>query len=495
MEKFYLCIDLKSFYASVECVLRNLDPLTTNLVVADISKTSTTICLAVSPSLKAYGLSGRARLFEVLQKIKEVNLLRKKQIKNQSFLFKSFDACLLNKNQNIEVDFIIAPPQMTKYIQYSNKIYEIYLRYVALEDMHVYSIDEVFIDVTNYLKTYQCSAQTLAKKIMLDIYNEYKIPATAGIGSNLYLAKVAMDIVAKNIKTSDNGNRLASLNEMSYRKLLWTHQPLSDFFLIGKGVQQRLNKLKIYSMGDIALCSLGKESDFYNEELLYKEFGIKAELLINHAWGVESCDISDIKKYIPINNSFSSGQILPTPYTYIKAVVVVKEMMDELALRLVEQKSVTNRIHLTIGYDIINLKNKTILKKFQDQLFIDQYNRKNIKSSKGSISLIDYTFSSSILVKQIETLFYKIVIKELFIRKITISITVLKESNRFYQQISLFEEKQNCQEKLKQKEKKIQETIIKIKKKYGKNSILKAVDLIKGATAIERNKKIGGHKA
>lgn len=492
MDKIYLAIDLKSFYASVECHERNLNPLTTNLVVADSERTEKTICLAVSPSLKQYGLPGRIRLYEVYEKIKKINQERRKIINYKKFTGKSYDDIKLKLNKYLELDFIIAKPRMSLYIDYSNKIYNIYLKYIAAEDIHVYSIDEVFIDATSYLKLYKLNARELASKIVKDIYNETGITATCGIGTNLYLAKVAMDIVAKHIKADENGVRIASLDVMTYRKLLWNHTPLTDFWRVGKGYQTKLNSYNIYTMGDVAKASLEQE------ELLFKLFGVNAELLIDHAWGYEPCTILDIKKYKPSTNSISSGQVLHCPYDYKKAKIVVIEMTDSLILELVEKNLVTKQIALTINYDIENLNNS-----YSGNIKTDYYGRNIPKESHGIVSLDEYSSSTKIIVKNIEKLFDKIIKKNLSVRRITIAFidvidSLTAKSKMIVQQLDLFnnleEVKENFEGDL-EKEHKIQKTIINIRNKYGKNAILKAMNLEDGATAKERNEQIGGHHA
>ena len=354
-DKIYIAIDLKSFYASVECKERNRDPLTTNLVVADQSRTQKTICLAVSPALKKYGIPGRPRLFEVIQKVKEANSDRKWKAPNHTFTGASDDSEELCENPALEIDYIVASPRMALYMEYSTKIYNIYLKYIAPEDIHIYSIDEVFMDVTNYLAAYNLTPEELAMKMIRDVLQTTGITATAGIGTNLYLSKIAMDIVAKHIEPNKDGVRIARLDEMSYRKLLWNHRPLTDFWRVGGGYAKKLAENGLYTMGDIARCSIGKTNEFYNEELLYKLFGINAELLIDHAWGHEPCTMQDIKAYKPETNSVSSGQVLHCAYEFDKAKLVVKEMVDLMVLDLVEKGLVTDQIVLTIGYDIENL--------------------------------------------------------------------------------------------------------------------------------------------
>ena len=501
----YICIDLKSFYASVACVLRNLDPMVTNLVVADASRTEKTICLAVSPALKGFGLPGRARLFEVLQKVDELNKERIKKAPNRVFTDASYNIDELKKHPEYKINFLIASPQMAKYIEISSKIYSIYLRYVSPSDIHVYSIDEVFMDVTNYLTALNMTPYDLAKKMIKDVLLETGITATAGIGTNMYLAKVAMDIVAKHIDP-DDGVRIAYLDEMLYRKILWNHRPLTDFWRIGKGIANRLYKLGLETMGDIARCSIGKLDNYYNEEILYKEFGVNAELIIDHAWGYEPTLISDIKAYKPKANSLSSGQVLSCGYKYDKALIIVKEMTELLSLDLVNKGLVTDQLVLHIGYDIENLSNEDIMKKYNGEIAIDYIGRKVTKSEHGSINLDNYTSATTELIKAINSLYKEIVNPILLVRRVNITAVHLipeSEMNKRdgYIKISLFEdfdEKENLNKLIKEKrlkEKKLQKTIIDIKNKYGKNSILKAMNLEDGATTKERNQQIGGHKS
>ena len=410
-ERKYIAIDLKSFYASVECVERRLNPLTTNLVVADASRTEKTICLAVSPSLKAYGISGRARLFEVIQKVKEINDQRQRKARRK-LTEKSFRDGELKNNPNLLVSFIAAPPRMAYYIEYSTKIYDIYLKYVSQDDIHVYSIDEVFLDVTDYLKNYKMSAHDLARTIIKDILQSTGITATAGIGTNLYLCKVAMDIVAKHVEADEDGVRIAELDEMSYRRLLWNHTPITDFWRVGKGYAKKLENVHLYTMGDIARCSLGSEKDYYNEELLYKLFGVNAELLIDHAWGYEPCTIKDIKKYKPRDKSIGSGQVLHEPYTYDKARLIVKEMVDMLTLDLVDKNLVTDQIVLTIGYDIKNINHS-----YTGETKIDMYGRKIPKHSHGTANMKFPTSSTKLITEKDLELYDRIVNKKLLIRR------------------------------------------------------------------------------
>jgi Nucleotidyltransferase/DNA polymerase involved in DNA repair len=380
----FIAIDLKSFYASVECIERRLDPLKTHLVVADSSRTTKTICLAVSPSLKMYGISGRARLFEVVQTIKECNAKRKYETSQHNLIGESFDAQELKSNTSLAISYIVAPPQMALYIEYSTRIYEIYLKYIAPEDIHVYSIDEVFIDATPYLETYKLSAEELAMKMILDILHSTGITATAGIGTNLYLSKIAMDIQAKHVNPDANGVRIAILDEMSYRQNLWTHRPLTDFWRIGKGYEKKLEQNGLYTMGDIARCSIGAPRDYHNEELLYRLFGINAELLIDHAWGWEPCTIADVKAYKPSTNSISSGQVLQYPYPFEKAILVIREMTELLVLDLVDKNLVTDQIVLTVGYDIENLCSTNAKSTYNGEITTDHYGRKTPKQAHGT---------------------------------------------------------------------------------------------------------------
>ena len=504
--KTYIAIDLKSFYASVECRERSRDPLTTNLVVADPSRTEKTICLAVSPSLKKYGLSGRARLFEVIQKVNAANNIRKLKAPNHVFSGSSDDSTELQKNPSLKIDYIIAPPRMARYMEYSTKIYNIYLKYIAPEDIHIYSIDEVFIDVTHYLSTYNMTARELAMTMIQDILDTTGITATAGIGTNMYLCKIAMDIVAKHIEPDKNGVRIAELDEMSYRRLLWNHKPLTDFWRVGRGYSKKLEKIGLYTMGDIARCSIGKSTDYYNEELLYKLFGINAELLIDHAWGYEPCTMEDVKAYKPETNSISSGQVLHCPYEFDKARLVVKEMIDLMALDLVDKGLVTNQIVLTIGYDIENMTDKNRSQSYKGTVTTNYYGKKVPKPAHGTTNLPKQTSSTTLITNAVMELYDKIVNKKLLIRRINIVANKLvdehsvKNANK-YEQLDLFtdyeilkkqREKENAES---EREKRMQNTILDIKKKFGKNAILKGMNLQEGATAKDRNNQIGGHKA
>lgn len=512
MERSYIAIDLKSFYASVECVERGFDPLNTNLVVADESRTEKTICLAVSPSLKQYGISGRARLFEVIRKIKEVNAERlfrhRKSIRNYRFEFteKSYLDSEIKSNGSLAVDYIVAPPQMSHYMDYSAEIYRIYLKYIAPEDIVVYSIDEVFIDVTAYLQAYKMTARQLAMTIITDILKTTGITATAGIGTNLYLCKVAMDIVAKKIPADENGVRIAVLDEMSYRRQLWEHTPITDFWRVGKGYAKKLEEYGMYTMGDVALCSVGAPNSYRNEDFLYELFGVNAELLIDHAWGWEPCTIEEIKKYRPKSNSISSGQVLQSPYSYEKTKLIVREMADLLSLDLVEKGLVTNQIVLTVGYDNENISNNPFGGKYNGEVTSDRYGRKTPKHSHGTINLDRYTSSSAKIVTAAAELFDRIADKRLTSRRLNIvacgvipEAEVIREAEM--EQLDFFtdfEEKQALlekEEKLLNREKNMQKAIIELKKKYGKNAVLRGMNLEEGATTISRNGQIGGHKA
>ncbi len=492
--KIYVAIDLKSFYASVECKERGLDPITTNLVVADSSRTEKTICLAVSPALKSYGIPGRARLFEVVQKVKEINVYRKRKATNRTFTGSSYSDIELKKNKNLELSYIIAPPRMAYYMKYSSKIYNIYLKYFSSDDIYVYSIDEVFIDVTHYLKTYNMRAKELVTKVIQDVYQTTGITATAGIGTNLYLCKIAMDIVAKHVKPDENGVRIAGLDEMAYRKLLWSHRPLTDFWRVGKGYTKKLEEHGMYTMGDVARMSVK------NEDLLYKLFGVNAELLIDHAWGWESVTIESIKAYRPATNSICSGQVLHCPYNYENTKIIVKEMTELLALDLVEKGLVTNQIVLEVGYDVDNLKNQAISSLYNGEITTDKYGRKVPKHAHGTINIDHQTASSKVLTEHIMELYKQIVNKQLLVRRINITVNNVVNENMVktsdYEQISLFVDYKEVNKKRKKEkaEKEIQKAMIDIKSKYGKNAILKGMNLQKEGTTIERNRQIGGHK-
>ena len=494
-QHIYVAIDLKSFYASVECQERGLNPITTNLVVADSSRTEKTICLAVSPSLKQYGIPGRARLFEVVQKVKEVNIERKRKAPNQTFTGSSYDDIALKKNPDLELSYIVAPPRMSHYMKCSTNIYNVYLKWFSPEDIYVYSIDEVFIDITHYLQTYNMKARELVTKVIQDVYETTGITATAGIGTNLYLCKVAMDIVAKHVEPNKNGVRIAGLDEMTYRKLLWDHRPITDFWRVGKGYSKKLEEHRIYTMGDIARVSI------QNEELLYKLFGINAELLIDHAWGWEPVTIKQIKAYKPTTNSISSGQVLHCPYNFEQTKLIVKEMTELLTLDLVEKNLVTNQIVLTVGYDIENLTDPYISNSYNGEITIDRYGRKIPKHAHGTINLDHKTSSTKIIMEATMKLYERIMNKKLLVRRINITANnVVDEETakqeKTFEQIDLFTNYQEKVEKRKeeQTEKQLQKAMIDIKTKYGKNAILKGMNLQEGGTTIERNGQIGGHK-
>ncbi|MFT3984232.1 MAG: DNA methylase [Lachnospiraceae bacterium] len=502
----YLAIDFKSFYASVECIERNLDPLTTNLVVADISRTEKTICLAVSPSLKAYGISGRARLFEVVQKVREVNAQRQQNAPGRAFMGSSFDDLELKSSPQFALDYIAATPRMALYIDYSTRIYHIYLKYIAPEDIHVYSIDEVFMDVTDYLNTYGMTVRELATKIIQEVRQTTGITAAAGIGTNLYLCKIAMDIQAKHIQEDENGVLIAELDEMSYRHLMWTHRPLTDFWRIGRGYARKLEEQGLMTMGDIAKCSLGRADEYYNEDLLYKMFGINAELLIDHAWGWEPCTIADVKAYKPSTNCIGSGQVLQFPYSFDKARLVVREMTDLLSLDLVDRGLVTDQLVLTIGYDIDNLKDPDRKRLYHGQITTDRYGRSVPKAAHGTKNFSGPTSSTKQMLDAATELFEEIVNKNLLIRRINISVNrVIDESaahrDDCFEQLNLFTDYAAEQSRREEqaaelaKEKKVQKALLLIKHKYGKNAVLRGMNLEEGATAPLRNRQIGGHKA
>lgn len=501
----YICCDLKSFYASVECVERGLDPMTTNLVVADLRRTEKTICLAVTPPLKAYGISGRARLFEVVQKVAEVNAKRRQVSPGRQLTGSSWNDPEVQHNPSLALDYIVAPPRMAHYIDWSTKIYGVYLKYLAPEDIFPYSIDEVFMDVTNYLDTYKMTARELARMIILDILKTTGITAAAGMGPNLYLAKIAMDIMAKRVHPDKDGVRIAKLNEMTYRKLLWSHRPLTDFWRVGRGYAAKLEAHGLYTMGDIARCSIGKPTDYYNEELLYRLFGVNAELLIDHAWGWEPCTIADVRAYKPESKSIVSGQVLQCPYSFDKARLVVREMADALALDLVDKGLVTNQLVLTVGYDIENLAHPRGATAYSGETTTDRYGRKVPKHAVGTENF-PYTSSANDLLEAVTSLYDRIVSKNLLVRRLSISANRLLPENEAarqdeVEQLDLFtdykeKEKQQAEhEATHARERKIQETMLGIKKRFGKNAILKGMNLEDGATAKERNETIGGHQA
>lgn len=505
-QHIYIAIDLKSFYASVECVERQLDPLDTNLVVADESRTEKTICLAVSPSLKAYGIPGRARLFEVVQRVREVNADRRGRAPGGRFSGASHFAGELNAHPKLEAAYIVAPPRMAFYMEYSTRIYNVYLKYIAPEDIHVYSIDEVFMDVTHYLGTYQMSARELASRIIKDVMEETGITATAGIGTNLYLCKVAMDIVAKHVPPDANGVRIAKLDELSYRKLLWNHRPLTDFWRVGNGYRRKLEEAGLYTMGDIARCSIGGDRDYHNEDLLYKLFGVNAELLIDHAWGYEPVTMEQIKAYKPQTNSISSGQVLQCPYDFDKGKLIVREMTDLLVLDLVEKGLVTDQMVLTIGYDIESLMDSDIRKDYKGEVVTDHYGRKVPKHAQGTVNLAHRSSSTKQIVEAVTELYDRIVNPKLLVRRVTVTANHLVEESaaadtQDFEQLDLFTDYEAAAKEREEesaflaKERKLQEAMLAVKKKYGKNAMLKGMNLQEGATTRERNHQIGGHKA
>lgn len=505
-QRTYIAIDLKSFYASVECRERQLDPLTANLVVADESRTEKTICLAVSPALKAYGIPGRPRLFEVVQKVREANARRLANAPGHAFTGSSHDAGQLASSPELSISYITAPPRMAFYMEYSTRIYNIYLKYIAPEDIHVYSIDEVMMDVTGYLDTYRLTPRELAMKMIQDVLSATGITATAGIGTNLYLCKIAMDIVAKHIVPDQDGVRIAELDEMSYRRLLWNHRPLTDFWRIGRGYARKLEEHGLYTMGDIARCSAGKPEEYYNEELLYKLFGVNAELLIDHAWGWEPCTMADIKAYKPASSSIGSGQVLQCPYDYQKARLIVQEMTDLLVLDLVDKGLVTGQMVLTIGYDIDNLTNPAIRKQYHGEIVTDHYGRKIPKHAHGTANLDRQTSSTMLIMGAVLDLYDRIIDKNLLVRRINVTASHVTEEHAAagppaFEQLDLFtdyealEKKQQEEDAKLERERQLQQAMLDIKKKYGKNAILKGMNLEKGAMSKERNQQIGGHKA
>ena len=501
MEKKYIAIDLKSFYASVECVDRRLDPLDANLVVADLSRTEKTICLAVTPSLKAYGISGRARLFEVISAVNGINEKRQRLAPSHKFSGSSFKASELARDSSLKLDYITALPRMALYMKTSGEIFKIYLKYIAPEDIHVYSVDEVFIDATPYLSAYGGSAHNMAMTMVRDVLKNTGITATAGIGTNLYLCKIAMDIVAKHMPADKDGVRVAELDEHSYRQLLWEHKPITDFWRIGSGYANKLTANNLYTMGDVARFSLSR----YGEDKLYKLFGVNAELLIDHAWGYEPCSISDIKSYRPENNSLSSGQVLTCATDADTTRLIIWEMADMLALDLLGKGLVTKKLTLTVGYDIKNLRDSEISKQYKGEIKADHYGRLIPKHAHGTANLQEYTSSSRLITEAIDSLFERIYDKSLLTRRICITACNVCDQKHIppsqqYEQLDLFtpvlsdEDHQNMLFSL-DREKNLQLAMLRIKRKYGKNAVLKGSNFLEGATARERNAQIGGHKA
>ena len=484
-ERTYLAIDLKSFYASVECVERGLDPLQTHLVVADPTRTEKTICLAVSPSLKAYGISGRARLFEVVQAVAKINAERLRRVPGRRFHGSSAQAPDLAADPGLKLDYIVAPPRMSHYISTSSRIYSIYLKYIAPEDIHVYSVDEVFIDATEYLPMYGLSAHDLTMKLVREVLAETGVTATAGIGTNMYLAKIAMDIEAKHSPADKDGVRIAALDEMSYRQKYWNHLPLTDFWRFGRGITARLESVGIHTMGDIARCSLGKSWERLNPEVLYKLFGVNAELVIDHAWGWEPCRMSDIKAYRPEGSSLSNGQVLKEPYTFEKARIVIREMADTLVMELLEKHLVTDQVVISVGYDTHQPAS------WKGDLTEDYYGRPAPKPAHGSANLGGHTASLQLISDAVMGLFDRITDHRLYIRRMyVVANHTIDESQADGIQLGLFDEAPDTA-----KERSAQEAILSIRRKFGKNAILKGIDFEDGATTIERNQQIGGHKA
>ncbi len=503
-QRIYISIDLKSFYASVECLARGLNPMETCLVVADDSRTEKTICLAVSPALKQFGIPGRPRLFEVVQQVKTVNARRQYQAPGRQLSGSSTHGPTLAEHPDLALDYIIAPPRMAHYMEYSTRIYQVYLKYAAPEDIHVYSIDEVFIDATDYLRGQ--SPQEYAMTILRDVYATTGITATCGIGTNLYLAKVAMDIVAKRCSADENGVRMAYLDEMSYRRQLWDHRPITDFWRVGKGIAKKLAGHGMYTMGDVARCSVGKDTDFLNEDLLYKLFGVNAELLIDHAWGWEPCTIADIKGYRPESNSISSGQVLHCAYTAQKARLIALEMADLLVYDLLDKRLVTDQLVLTVGYDIENLTDPARRRAYTGEVTVDHYGRRVPKHAHGTINLPRYTSSTREILQAVTELYDRIVDPRLLVRRVNITANrILWEEDapppEESGQLDLFTDyaaiaaRKEQEDAARAREKRMQETLLNIKKKYGKNAVFKGMNLEEGATALERNKQIGGHKA
>ena len=495
-QNIYIAIDLKSFYASVECQERGLNPLTTNLVVADSSRTEKTICLAVSPSLKQYGIPGRARLYEVVQKVKEINEQRKFNAPGHNFTCTSYDDIALKNNRDLELTYIIAPPRMSYYMQYSTRIVNIYLKWFSMEDIYVYSIDEVFIDVTRYLKTYNCTPRELATKVIQEVLKETGITATVGIGTNMYLAKVAMDIVAKHTEADKFGARIAGLDEKAYRKYLWSHRPLTDFWRIGKGISQKLEKNGMFTMGDIARQSI------INDEKLYKLFGINAELIIDHSWGYEPCTIASVKSYKPVTNSLSSGQVLKEPYNYEQTRLIVKEMAELLSLDLLKKNLITSKLVLEIGYDVSNLSKSNLSHFYDGEINVDRYGRQVPKHAHGTINIDHKTSSTKIITNKFLELYDKIINKNLLTRRITLSALEVVNEDDYknipnYEQMNMFMDYKSLAKQREKEiaEKSLQKAVLNIKAKYGKNAILKGMNFEKSGTTIERNGQIGGHKS
>ena len=507
MQKQYVAIDLKSFYASVECTERGFDPLDANLVVADESRTDKTICLAVSPALKAYGISGRARLFEAKQRIREVNAGRRMNAPGHKFTGKSIYASELERDPSLELDYVVATPRMQYYMNYSRKIVEIYLRYISPEDLLVYSIDEVFIDVTPYLRRYRMDAHDFAMMLIRQVLEETRITATAGIGTNMYLAKVAMDIVAKHMPADKDGVRIAQLDEKSYRETLWCHRPLTDFWRVGRGIARKLEANGMFTMGDVARCSLGKPGEYLSEDLLYRLFGVNAELLIDHAWGWEPTEISDCKSYVPETKSLSMGQVLSRPYAAKEARVVVQEMADQLSMDLVRKGLYTDQVVLDICYDIENLTDPARAQRYEGEVVTDGYGRRVPKPVHGSQNLGRHVASTERILEAVRNIFDRIADGTLLMRRFTVAVCNLKTADEVKaqesapEQLDLFtdheaQERARAEENAAlEKENRRQKALIDIRDKYGRNAVVKGLNLKEGATAIERSAQIGGHKA
>ena len=502
----FIAIDLKSYYASVEAAERGFDPLDVHLVVADESRTDKTICLAVSPALKAYGISGRARLFEARQRIKEVNRERRRNAPGGVFRGKSIFASELAADPSLELDYVVATPRMRYYMEYSRSIVEIYLRFVAPDDLLVYSIDEVFIDATRYLGKGKKTAHEFAIQLIHEVLRETRITATAGIGTNLYLAKIAMDIVAKHIPADADGVRIAELDERSYREQLWCHRPLTDFWRVGKGIARKLESNGLYTMGDVARCSVGPDDSLYNEAFLYKLFGVNAELLIDHAWGWEPTEIADCKAYVPESQSLSSGQVLTRPYRFEEGRIVVQEMADGLSMELVRKGLLTDQVVLDVNYDVENLSDPVRSKKYKGPIVADWYGRLAPKAVHGSQNLGRQTASTKCIVGAVRDIYDRIVDPDLLVRRFSIAVMhVVPENEASAEetpvQMDLFtdyealEREKQAEEAELEKEHSMQKALLNIKDKYGKNAIVKGLNLRDGATAIERNRQVGGHRA
>lgn len=495
-KKTYICIDLKSFYASVECVARGLDPLTTNLLVADVSKTEKTICLAVTPSLKAHGISGRARLFEAVQQVKVANAQRQAKIRGKQFTGSSYDDNELKANPYLAIDYIAAPPRMALYRECSTKIVATYLKYVSMDDIYPYSIDEVFIDATHYLNTYKMNAHDFATMLIRDVLETYGVTATAGIAENMYLCKVALDITAKHIQPDKDGVRIAQLDMMTYRRTLWTHKDLTDFWMVGAATARRLNKLGLFTMGDVARCSI------HSEEMLYREFGKNAVYLIDQAWGREPVDIPTIKSYRPESTSTSAGQVLTRPYTFDETRIIILEMVDKLVLELVEKGLTTDQIVLMVGYDIENLTDPERRAAYKGEITTDHYGRQVPKHARGTANMGKHTSSTRLITEKTIELFERIVDKKLLTRRLTITANhLLSESeaqtNAGAEQLTLFDDPGNIEKREadEAREKRMQKAVLDIKNRFGPNAIMKGTSYQDAATGIERNDSIGGHKA